>query len=116
MPITKIQRAYSNADGSGVEDVEELRDEAGVKVGERVVAQYQRVESAAFTTARTALKTARDALATKADNNRARLDLLAGRAARYARDPVANAADQLSDRLQHEFLARLWLNEKTDDM
>jgi hypothetical protein len=42
-------------------------------------------------------------------NNTTRLDLLSRRAARYARDPVVNAADQLSARLQHELLARLAL-------
>ncbi len=51
----------------------------------------------------------------KTSANIARLIVLARRAARYAKDPVANAADQLSSRLMHEFFARLALAEQADD-
>lgn len=51
--------------------------------------------------AATAAATAKDA------TNTTRVGVLGRRAARYAKDPVANAASQLTTREMHELLARL---------
>jgi hypothetical protein len=73
-------------------------------------------ESAAFTASKTAERTAGANLTSKLANNRDRIRTLGLRAARFAKDPAANAADQLSARLQHELLARLALAEAADDV
>lgn len=110
-----IERNVTDVDGTWTETVEELLNEQGAKVGERVLQRLLRTESAAHSTARIAIKTAADDRRTKIANNTSRLNTLALRAKRYALDPVANAADRLDDRLQHEYLARLWLHDRTDD-
>jgi hypothetical protein len=89
---------------------------AQVSLGWKLRQRQLRTPSAARAAAMAAEETAGVARRTKVENNKARLDTLAARAARFAKDPVTNAADQLTARLQHEFLARLWLNEKTDDV
>ena len=65
--------------------------------------------------ARAAADAPRQASVQTRDANTARIVELGMRAARYARDPVANAANQLNARLQHELLARLALQESSDD-
>jgi hypothetical protein len=75
-----------------------------------------RTPSAAWIAAQVPRNTAEAARAAKTANNVARIETLGLRAARYAKDPVANAADQLTARLQHELLARLALATRTDDV
>lgn len=88
----------------------------GWRVDGAIRGEALRTPGAALASSMAAARTAASALETKLAANRARLDVLASRAARFAKDPVANAGDQLTARLQHEFLARLWLAERTDDV
>ena len=66
--------------------------------------------------AQTAAATAAAAAETKYANNMARIQLLATKAAKFAKDPVANSADQLTARQQHELLARLAMQAAADDV
>jgi hypothetical protein len=114
------------ADASGAWDetfsVEEretgLLDRNGDPIKETVETIVSRAlvqESNEFTASRAAARTAGATAETKRVDSRTRVVQLAQRAARFSRNPVANAADELTPRLQHELLARLALAEAADE-
>lgn len=87
----------------------ELDDEAGGKI---VVKAVTVTAGPALASDLATVRVANDALATKVAQNRARLNILARKAARHAKD-AANPA--LTTREINEAIARLWFAEKTED-
>lgn len=99
-------REITDAEGTWHEEL----DDAGV-----VVVRTLLIESAATTTDREAKRIANIADLAKISNNAARIRTLGISAAKFAKDPVANAANALNNRQQHELFARLAIATLADD-